>query len=77
MFQDIPLKQIKLNVDLFFKDAQKHPHLLFVITRIGCGRAGYTDEQIAPLFSNPLSNMVVPQEWLPFIQHDEAVLVSL
>lgn len=76
LFKDIPLKQIKTSVELFFKDAAKMPHLTFVITRIGCGFAGYEDKDIAPLFSNPLNNMVLPQEWLPFIDHDEAILFA-
>lgn len=76
MFKDIPLKQIKTSVELFFKDAAKMPHLTFVITRIGCGFAGYEDKDIAPMFSNPLNNMVLPQEWLPFIEHDEAILFA-
>jgi hypothetical protein len=77
MFEDIPLKQIQSTVKLFFKDASLNPHLTFVLTRIGCGFAGYYDSQIAPLFNNPLSNMIVPKAWLPFIEHDEAILVSL
>lgn len=77
MFEDIPLKQIQTTVKLFFKDASLYPHLTFILTRIGCGFAGYDDSQIAPLFNNPLSNMIVPKAWLPFIEHDEAILVSL
>ena len=77
MFEDIPLKHIQSTVKLFFKDASLNPHLTFVLTRIGCGFAGYDDSQIAPLFNNPLSNMIVPKAWLPFIEHDEAILVSL
>ena len=77
MFEDIPLKQIQSTVKLFFKDASLNPHLTFVLTRIGCGFAGYDDSQIAPLFSNPLSNMIIPKAWLPFIEHEDAILVSL
>jgi hypothetical protein len=76
-FKDIPLKQIKQNVDLFYKEATMNPSKCFVITRIGCGNAGYSDEQIAPMFSERLSNMILPQEWLPYIEHDQAILVSL
>lgn len=39
----------------------------FYVTRIGCGLAGYRDEQIAPLFRNVPSNCVLPRAWAPFL----------
>ena len=33
-------------------------------TRVGCGRAGYKDEQIAPMFKDAPANCVLPKEWL-------------
>ena len=77
MFEDIPLKQIQSTVQLFFKDVSLNPHLTFVLTRIGCGFAGYDDSQIAPLFSNPLNNMIVPKLWLNYIDHTDAIFVSI
>ena len=35
----------------------------FIMTRIGCGLAGYSDEQIAPMFKNAPSNVKLPEEW--------------
>ena len=34
----------------FFKFADCHPELTFLVTRIGCGIAGFTDAEIAPMF---------------------------
>lgn len=36
----------------FCKFAKAHPHLKFLVTPIGCGIAGYSVEQVAPLFSD-------------------------
>ncbi len=37
-------------VNRFIDFAREHPELHFFVTRIGCGIAGYTEGQIAPLF---------------------------
>jgi hypothetical protein len=39
--------------------------LTFLVTRIGCGIAGFRDEEIAPLFAeaHQLSNVVLPPNW--------------
>ena len=45
-----------------------HRELTFLVTPIGCGIAGYTPQQIAPLFGRalPLPNVYLP---LPFWHH--------
>ena len=47
----VPLGGIARNVEEFIWFANRHPEMTFLVTRIGCGGAGYTDEQIAPLFA--------------------------
>ena len=46
------VETIKPYVDEFIQFAQQHPELTFLVTRIGCGIAGFTDEEIAPLFED-------------------------
>lgn len=43
---------IKPYVDDFIAFAAQHPELTFLVTRIGCGVAGFTPREIAPLFAN-------------------------
>ena len=38
-------------VDEFIRFADCHPEMTFLVTRIGCGIAGFRPEQIAPLFA--------------------------
>jgi len=33
------------------------------VTRIGCGFAGYNDQQIGPLFAGAPANCQLPQGW--------------
>lgn len=55
--------KIKPYVDEFIDFARKHAELTFYVTRIGCGNAGFADEQIAPLFDAAfdLPNVVLPE----------------
>ena len=50
-------------VDEFIEFASNHKELNFYVTRIGCGIAGFRDEEIAPLFRNALgeANIILPQ----------------
>lgn len=56
---------IRPYVDEFIRYAEQHPELTFLVTRIGCGIAGFTDEQIAPLFASAhsLPNVTLPEGW--------------
>ncbi|MBP3762498.1 MAG: hypothetical protein J6I49_01305 [Bacteroidales bacterium] len=47
----------------FLDCARKHPELTFLVTAVGCGIAGYTPAQVAPLFKEAaaLENVYLPQ----------------
>jgi len=57
---------IKPYVDDFIAFAQEHPKLRFLVTRIGCGIAGFKDEEIASLFRKALclDNIILPYEFV-------------
>ena len=38
-------------VEEFIRFADSHPDMTFLVTRIGCGIAGFTPKEIAPLFA--------------------------
>ena len=63
------VETIKPYVDEFIEFAKAHSELKFLVTRIGCGIAGFKDEQIAPLFQNALSvfNIYLPKEFYDII----------
>ena len=58
-----PLGAITNHADVFKAFAAQHPELLFFLTRVGCGSAGFSDRQIAPLFLNAPANVLRPPEW--------------
>ena len=55
--------EIKPYVDEFIDFAREHHDRFFFVTRIGCGIAGFTDEEIAPLFAGALhlDNVCLPE----------------
>ena len=63
------VETIKPYVDEFIEFAKAHSELKFLVTRIGCGIAGFKDEQIAPLFQKALSvfNIYLPKEFYDII----------
>lgn len=70
----LPLHYIKYHVDIFLKFAAMkcliNPNMVFIVTPIGCGLAGYTPEQVAPMFSKALElpNISLPTEFMEILQ---------
>lgn len=53
------------NIDRFIAFARQHPELTFLVTRIGCGIAGYKVSDVAPLFASALDvrNICLPLDF--------------
>lgn len=64
------VETIKPYVDEFIGFARQHPELKFLVTRIGCGIAGFRDEEIAPLFTDAIEveNVILPKEFVEAIK---------
>lgn len=56
---------IKPYVDEFIEFAKTHPQLKFLVTEIGCGIAGFSIEEIAPLFEQAIEveNIYLPERF--------------
>ena len=57
---------IKPYVDEFIEFAKAHPEYKFLVTKIGCGIAGFTTREMAPLFQDALDveNIILPKEFV-------------
>ena len=63
------VETIRPYVDEFIEFAKQHPELTFLVTRIGCGIAGFQDSEIAPLFRGAIGieNIALPQSFMDVI----------
>ncbi len=66
------LEELEEAVMRFTKYVVMHPQNKFMLTAVGCGAAGYSVKQIAPLFQKAYSfgNVYVPADFLPFMPKD-------
>ena len=60
------VETIKPYVDEFIAFAQQHPERKFFVTRIGCGIAAFTPNDIAPLFEKAIdqANIILPRDFV-------------
>jgi hypothetical protein len=63
----LAIDKIETYVNEFLDYARQHPELAFQVTRIGCGFAGFTDDQIAPLFVNAPDNCLFDTVWTSYL----------
>lgn len=73
------VEDIKPHVDRFLDLAEEWDQNTFLVTRIGCGIAGFTPEQIAPFFDRALDmyNVVLPRDFYDILVARRAAAQSL
>lgn len=65
--ESLSLDEVRKGVEKFLEYARANPELEFEVTAIGCGLAGFTKEQIAPLFISCPGNCLLPKEFTDFL----------
>ena len=55
-----PLVDVRDSVDKFIEYAKTNPDLQFEVTKVGCGLAGFSELEIAPLFKLSLIHISEP-----------------
>lgn len=63
---------IKPYVDEFIAFAIENPELTFLVTRVGCGIAGFQDDEMAPLFKKAMEveNIWLPQSFIDVLREE-------
>jgi len=64
------VETIEPYVDEFIEFAASHKQYKFLVTRIGCGIAGFSSFEIAPLFAKAIDieNVILPKDFVDVIQ---------
>lgn len=57
------LEDVAESVERFKEFARRYPTLSFQVTKIGCGLAGFSEKEIAPMFKNSPPNCKLPKGW--------------
>lgn len=63
----LSLAKIRDYVERFLRHATEHSYDTFYVTAVGTGLAGFSHEQIAPMFQTAPSNCLFPIEWKQFL----------
>lgn len=58
----LALEEVTANVSRFCQFTKDNPELRFFVTSVGCGLAGFTIDQMAPLFKTAI-NCSFPENW--------------
>jgi len=66
----LPLDQIRPYVQEFLSFAAANPNMVFQVTPIGCGLAGYEPHQIAPMFRSAPPNCILPDVFRAVLGND-------
>lgn len=62
-FQQRSLAQLERSRDLLYVACAEAPHLEFLLTKVGCGLAGFDEATMRALFTVAPSNLVLPEDW--------------
>ena len=64
------VSSLKHAVEHFIACVKQHPELTFLVTAVGCGIAGYTPQEVAPLFKDALAleNVYLPQVFVDVLR---------
>lgn len=60
----VTLEEIKAGVDKFLEFAKNNKQYIFNVVAIGCSLAGFTPDQIGPMFKGYTDNVILPSEFI-------------
>lgn len=61
--EPLPLVMVKEMVDEFLSVARESPGARYFVSAVGCGIAGFSEQEIAPLFADAPGNCDLPPGW--------------
>jgi len=69
-YSQVTIQEVKSEVDVFIQFTKDNQNLTFYVTEIGCNLAGFTPEEIAPLFKEckKLKNVYLPERFLNILK---------
>ena len=62
--------------DLLYRCCETYPDKRFLLTKVGCGLAGYPEAMMRGLFTDPPANLILPEDWRKIEDQPSGVLRS-
>jgi hypothetical protein len=62
-FERLPLSRLESERDELYRTCGQNPGWLFLLTKVGCGLAGFPEATMRGLFINPPINLILPEDW--------------
>jgi hypothetical protein len=66
--ETLGIGKISEYVDEFIHYARSNPETTFIVIKVGCGLAGYSDSEIAPLFKYSPNNCKFHIDWKEYLE---------
>ena len=70
--EPLPLDIIEKFINDFIEFALSNPSIRFFVSAVGCGIAGFSEEQIAPYFANAPNNCDLPPNWREWQKNEKS-----
>lgn len=61
----LPIEALVASRDRLYSTCAQHTDKIFLLTKVGCGLAGYPEETMRGLFVDPPANLILPLDWQP------------
>ena len=61
--EKLPISDLQYARDRLYKACAIFPETEFLLTKVGCGLAGYGEEHMRSLFTDPPANLILPEDW--------------
>lgn len=61
--EKIPRRWLEESRDMLFKTCLVNPEKQFLLTKVGCGLAGFPETTMRALFADPPVNLILPEDW--------------
>lgn len=57
------LGQLEMARNRLYVYCRQHPEERLLLTKVGCGLAGYDEDYMKSIFTDPPDNLVLPEDW--------------
>jgi hypothetical protein len=73
--QKVSISAFKKSVKKLYETCKENPSKVFLLTKVGCGIAGFAEREVQELFKSPPTNLVLPEDWREIVAKEVPVKI--